>query len=222
MCMLWNMLFADLLSYIFPERCIGCDKIGTALCAICERTITTKPIALSKTTAALFDYHHPLIKKAIWALKYHRRRALARYFGTALYREFFKELARGGKHHKEAIVLIPIPGGKKAIAMRGYNHASLIAEAIRECGKADGLHIVVENSILYKQKEVSQQVAARERVKREKNVEGVFRVRDTEKILGKTVILIDDVITTGATMNEARRVIKASGPKRVLSIAVAH
>jgi competence protein ComFC len=216
------MWFSDLLSYIFPEHCIGCNKVGSALCALCERTITTKPTALSGTTAALFDYRHPLIKKAIWALKYHRRRALAQYFGTALYREFFKALARGGAHRKEAIILIPIPGGKKAIAMRGYNHASLIAEAIRACAKADGLLITVEGNLLYKKKEISQQVAAREKAKREKNVEWAFYIRDAEKIAGKTIILIDDVITTGATINEARRTVKACAPKRVLAIAVAH
>ncbi len=216
------MLLSDLLSFIFPDHCIGCGKQGSALCAICERTITTKPIALSGTTAALFDYQHPLVKKAIWALKYHRKRSLARYFGTALYREFFKGLARAGKHQKEEIVLIPVPGGKKAIAMRGYNHASLIASAIRECGKADGLVLSIENNVLYKRKEIPQQVRAREKSKREKNVEGIFRIRDAEKIFGKTVILIDDVITTGATINEARRAIKACEPKRVLAIAAAH
>ena len=89
-----SMEWEDILSMIFPERCIGCGRLGSALCAICERTIITKPKALSGTTAVLFDYHHPLIKKAIWALKYHRRSSLGRYFGTALYREFFKQLTR--------------------------------------------------------------------------------------------------------------------------------
>lgn len=216
------MLFSELLSYIFPDHCIGCGKVGGTLCAICERTIHTKPTALSPSTATLFDYQHPLVKKAIWALKYHRKRSLARYFGTALYREFFKSLARGGKHRDHDIILIPIPGGKKAIAMRGYNHAALIAEAIRECGKADGLNLIVENNLLYKEREIPQQVRAREKTKREQNVEGIFRIRDAERIRGKTVILIDDVITTGATIGEARRVVKSCAPKRVLSIAAAH
>lgn len=216
------MLFADLLGLLFPEYCIGCGKPGTILCAICERTITTKPVALSGTSAALFDYQHPLVKKTIWALKYHRKRAVAKYFGTALYREFFKGLAHGERHKHEAIVLIPIPGGKKAVAMRGYNHAALIAEAIRKCGKADGLNITSLNNVLYKRREIPNQVKAREKTKREKNVEGIFRIRDAEKLLGKTVILIDDVITTGATIGEAKRVIKGCQPKRVLALAVAH
>src|SRR3989344_3587851 len=143
------MLWEDLLTFIFPEHCIGCDRSGSALCAICERTITIKAIALSGTTAVLLDYQNPLVKKAIWALKYHRRRSIGRYFGNALYREFFKQLNRSGKHAKEKIILIPIPGGKKAVAMRGYNHAAIISSAIAKCGQADGLQISSANHLLY-------------------------------------------------------------------------
>ncbi len=216
------MQILDLLSFVFPELCIGCGKSGNVLCAICERGITTKPMALSGSTAVLFDYHNPLIKKAIWALKYHRRRSLARYFGNALYREFFKKIATGGRSTGEEIVLIPIPGNKKAITMRGYNHAGLIASIIRDCGKPDGLVMTIEKNILYKRREVLQQVRARGKEGRKENVDGIFAIRNAEKIHGKTVILIDDVITTGATIKDARRAVKACLPKRVLAIAVAH
>ena len=90
-------MWEELLNFIFPERCIGCGKTGSALCAICERTITMKARALSGTTATLFDYRNPLVKKAIWALKYKHKRSIGKYFGTALYREFFKQLAYGKK-----------------------------------------------------------------------------------------------------------------------------
>lgn len=216
------MTWEDLLSFIFPEHCVGCDREGGALCAICERTITTKATALSGTTAVLFDYQNPLVKKAIWALKYHRRRMLGRYFGTALYREFFKQLMKGGKHVGEEIVLLPIPGSKKALTTRGYNHAAIIAEAIAKCGQADGMRISAPRNVLYKKREVMQQVKARGKVKRAQNVANAFNIRDGEKLFGKTVILIDDVITTGATMSEARRVVKVWKPKRILALAVAH
>ena len=111
-------MWEELLNAIFPERCIGCNKVGSALCAICERTITMKATALSGTTAALFDYQNPLVKKAIWALKYKHRRSIGKYFGVALYREFFKQLAYGSKKTNEEILLIPVPAGRKAIADR--------------------------------------------------------------------------------------------------------
>ncbi len=215
-------MWDDLISLLFPERCISCDKKGSVLCAICERTITTKPQALSGTVAALFDYKNPLVKKAVWALKYHRKRALGNYFGTALYREFFKQLARRGEGKNDEIVLIPVPASKKAVATRGYNHARIIAQAIARCAEKDHMTLVVRGDILFKTKENTQQARARSKIGRQENVAGIFAVQHGAYLVGKTVILIDDVITTGATIAEARKAIKSHGPKRVLAIAVAH
>lgn len=218
-------MLEDLLSLLFPEHCIGCKKTGSSLCAICERTITTKPRALSSTVAALFDYRHPLVKKALWSLKYHRKRSLGKYFGLALYREFFKPLARKGQRRKggqEEIVLVPVPASRKAVAMRGYNHAGIIAAAIQEAARGDGLTISLERTMLIKRRENARQVEARTREERKENVEDIFFVKNGKKITGKTVVLIDDVITTGATMGEARRALLPWKPKRVLAVAVAH
>jgi ComF family protein len=215
-------MWEELLNTIFPERCISCAKQGSLLCAICERTITTKPRALSGTTAVLFDYKNPLVKKAIWALKYHRKKALGKYFGTALYREFFKQLARDSKKNNGEIILIPIPASAKANTARGYNHAALIAKAIARCAEDDGLTLFVLSDMLYKKRENERQAMVRGKSKREQNVEAIFGVRHGEELHGKTIILVDDVITTGATISEAKRAIKAFGPKRMLAIAVAH
>lgn len=212
----------ELLNIIFPERCIECGKQGSALCAICERTITTRPIALSGTTAALFDYRNPLVKKAIWALKYNRRRAIGIYFGTALYREFFRQLAYGTKKTNEEIAIIPIPAGLRALSTRGYNHAGVIAKTIVNEGRREGLHLVFHDDILYKIHETVPQARTRRKSDRRKNVAFVFGAKHGETIKGKTVILIDDVITTGATIAEAKRVLKEHHPKRILAIAVAH
>jgi ComF family protein len=215
-------MIEDLLNMLFPERCIECGKQSSALCAICERTITTRPVALSGTTATLFDYRNPTVKKAIWALKYSRRRALGKYFGTALYREFFKQLAHTGHKENEDIIVIPVPASAKAMTVRGYNHAGVIAKTIVEAGNKDGLRLRLREDILYKKKEVTPQARTRTRSDRKKNVENVFAINNEHAIIGKTIILIDDVITTGATIASAKRAIKEHNPKRILAIGVAH
>jgi predicted amidophosphoribosyltransferase len=76
--------------------------------------------------------------------------------------------------------------------------------------------------MLFKKRENEQQVTARTKAKRAKNVAHAFGVRHGERITGKTVVLIDDVITTGATIIEAKRALREWKPKRILAIAVAH
>lgn len=220
--MLSSML-NDLFAVLFPERCVGCAKEGSALCALCERTITMNPTAVSRSTAALFDYTHPLVKKAVWALKYDRRSALADYFGNALYREFFAHLARGTapKTHEE-MLLLPVPSSPGTIHERGTNHAEAIARAIALCGKKDGIPLVADASILEKTKDTPRQVETEGRTERMHNVRGTFSVKQGDRVNGKTIVLIDDVITTGATLREARRALREHKPKRILAIAVAH
>lgn len=214
-------LWDTILSLVFPETCIGCGRSGNAICALCERSITMKPVALSKTTATLYDYRNPLVKKAIWALKYHRRRAVGAYFGTALYREFFKRLAHGS-HAGEEIILVPVPTGKRSIATRGYNHATIIARGVAAHAKKDGLDIRVYADLLTKEHGERRQVDAGGRRARRENIAGAFTIRRGDRITGKTVVIIDDVITTGATTGEARKALKEFDPKRVLAIGVAH
>jgi predicted amidophosphoribosyltransferase len=112
--------------------------------------------------------------------------------------------------------------GKKARTKRGYNHSAVIARTIVEFGRHDGLDIEMREDILIKRREVPQQARTRGKEERAKNVESVFGLQNGEYLHEKTVILIDDVITTGATITEARRALKAMHPKRVLAIAVAH
>lgn len=215
-------IWRQIISFLFPDYCIGCGKEGTVLCALCERTITSHPTALAKQTAALFEYRHPLVRKAIWALKYEHRRALGEYFGIALYREFFKRLAHDKKGRTAQIVLIPIPSTDSALRTRGYNHAELIANGIVRAGKKDGFTLIVDTTILGKTKDAKKQVSTKSRNERLENVRGVFTAAHGETLEGKTVVLIDDVITTGATLREARAVLRPWKPKSIIAIAVAH
>ena len=215
-------MLEELLNIFFPERCIGCEKQGSILCALCERTITTKPRALSSWCGTLYDYRNPLVKKAIWSLKYHRKKSLGKYFGIALYREFFKHLTHERKAFDQPIILIPIPASAKALAMRGYNHSNVIAQTIGACAERDAFPLHVRDDILHKKRENIRQVEAGGKKEREGNIKAVFEVRNGEDLRGKTIVLIDDVTTTGATISEARKKLKEWGPKRVLALAVAH
>ncbi len=207
---------------LFPPQCIGCNRSGTTLCAICERTIHVKPQVLGNGTAALFEYRNPLVKKALWNLKYRHQREMGEYFGVALYREFFRDLLATPEHARLPIVLIPIPLTRKERRKRGYNHAEIIARAIEDYALADRLPIEVDVRTLKKARETKHQVDTVGKKEREENLKGVFVVADPRGIVGKTIVLIDDVITTGATMREAQETLRGAGAAKVLGIAAAH
>jgi len=215
-------MFERLLDIIFPDTCIGCARTGSVLCAMCERTINTRAEFIGNGYASLFDYHNPLVKQGIWSLKYDKKRSMGKYFGIALYREFFKDLLLDPAHERETIILIPIPLSKKSKRARGYNHTEIIANAIMQFAEADGLPVIVDTTILKKIKETMRQVETPGRIARYANLKGAFGVTNGERIKGHTIVLIDDVITTGTTFNEARNVLLRFAPSRVLGIAVAH
>jgi ComF family protein len=211
----------EIIDAFFPEQCLACGRKGSALCAFCERTIVSRPTLHEDWITTLFNYHQPIVKKAVQDLKFNNRKSVAIYFGNALYREFFAELARKPKD-AENIVLVPIPGGAEGQARRGYNHAGEIALVICQSAKRADLPLACETDVLYKAIESAHQSRTNNRGAREKNVEGVFAVKNISKIKGKTIVLVDDVMTTGETMNAARKVLQKAGVKKVIGIAVAH
>jgi predicted amidophosphoribosyltransferase len=97
-----------------------------------------------------------------------------------------------------------------------------VAAAIAEEAVRDGVSFVTDSAILIKEKDTPRQVEASSREARLTNLRGAFVVENGERINGKTIILIDDVITTGATLREARSALRPFHPKRILAIAIAH
>ncbi|TSC75962.1 MAG: phosphoribosyltransferase [Parcubacteria group bacterium Gr01-1014_30] len=113
------------------------------------------------------------------------------------------------------ILIIPIPLTRKRLRQRGFNQAEEIG---RELSKQ--LKVPLVNNVLLKTKETMPQVelSKQERIQ---NVKDVFFCENAEAIKKKTVLLVDDVFTTGSTMEEAARVLKESGAKEVWGITVA-
>lgn len=212
-------LFEEIIAALFPQMCVACGKKGSALCAICERGVCVRPRVMGEGIVALFEYHQPIVKKAITEFKYGNKKALGAYFGTALYREFFAPLSK----QKDApeIILVPVPTGNKGEEKRGYNHTAEIARGITKAGRAFGVRMSVA-PVLAKRKGVLAQVAAGDPSMRKRNMQSALRVTDRLAVRGKHVVIIDDVITTGATMREAIRACEAAGAGRVVAIAVAH
>ena len=99
--------------------------------------------------------------------------------------------------------------------MRGFNQAKIIAEKL---ARLRGIKL--EDGVLAKVKNVPPQTLL-EMDEREENVSGAFRVVDEDRIRGKTIILVDDVYTTGSTVKECSSVLRKAGAKEIRAITVA-
>ncbi|MBX4216263.1 hypothetical protein KW797_04950 [Candidatus Parcubacteria bacterium] len=214
-------LFEALLGFLFPPRCAGCRKDGAFLCARCLGGLPrAQPPKHPKIEAAL-EYRNPVVRSTIWRLKYRGMRDLAALFGTLLHERLLalaSDEALFAKGVRSAVV--PIPLSPARLTERGFNHAGLIAEAI--CSEdVDGL-FSCEPDLLAKVRETKSQMSLKHRAERLANLKGAFAVPVGMEVRGRSVILIDDVTTTGATFTEAMETLLRAGAKEVRAFAVAH
>ncbi|OGI68261.1 hypothetical protein A2738_02250 [Candidatus Nomurabacteria bacterium RIFCSPHIGHO2_01_FULL_42_15] len=223
------MLFLNtILDIIFPAKCISCGRGGGDLCIECLTNSKTAERETVKWIFPLFDYRHPPIKKALWIFKYKGKRQLARVFAEILYENIMEELSElSVMENFRNPILIPIPLSAKRYRERGYNQAELICRELMKINDMrDSVNMQLENNILIKPKETEHQARIENRAQRLKNIVGSFAIKDENKnkelLKNRNIILIDDITTTGATLNEARKVLKKSGARKIIAFTVAH
>ena len=171
---------------------------------------------------ALFDYKDPLVREMIWELKYKGNRNIGQRFAQILMDILRAELAERIFFEKFINpILIPMPVSDKRRRERGWNQTEIVAEEMQKLNTDELFEY--SSKILIKQIHTDSQ-ARTHATKRERleNLAGSMLVNNPEKILGRCVILLDDVTTTGSTFAEAKRALKESGAKKILCIALAH
>lgn len=210
-----------ILNTIFPVNCIICGKEGSSLCAKCLLACPVTERESVEWVFPKFDYRHPPIKKAIWLLKYKGKREFADIFADMLYQDIIEELSDQKQlNNFTNPILIPIPLARKRLCERGYNQAALLCRRLikHDCGKT----FCLREDILYKPKDTIHQARIEDKRKRIQNIKGTFEVNNIELVKGRNIILIDDVTTTGATLSEARRVLREVGARKIIAFTIAH
>ena len=205
--------------FLFPPKCISCGKENEIFCSTCIGAI---PLATQNQghIISVFSYDSPEIRKAVWSFKYKNNHALAKYFARSLHDKILEELNEQHTFHGfTKPLLIPIPLHKKRKRFRGYNQAELLC---KEMSFIDPEIFDLTTNVLYKHIDTLSQTKTSDRKARLQNIKGCFAVRNTEKISNRNIILIDDITTTGATLNEASKVLKKSGAKKIICFTVAH
>jgi len=222
-----------ILDIVFPVKCILCGKTGMDLCLDCLKEAPSAERESAKWIFPSYDYRHPAIKKSLWLLKYKNKKSLASIFAEIIYDKILEELSELSiLENFTNPILIPIPLSPKRYHERGYNQAELICkelikindlrESVDDPYLSHGVNMKLEKNILIKIKETEHQARIKNRNERLKNLIGSFAIKNSELIKNRNVILIDDIITTGATLNEARKTLKQAGARKVIAFTVAH
>jgi len=213
-------IFGDFLDFLFPTRCAGCGKTSGYLCLHCKTALKRSRDAVRvPEIEAFFEYRKTALQPLIWKLKYRGGRDIAKILGEILWENLAEKMSEirlfsGNK----PIILIPIPIHPARRQERGFNHMELIGEEIMKLDQ-ENLFLYSPGALL-KTKETLPQMEIKERKKRINNIAGSFSVPRPENIRGKTVLVIDDVSTTGATLLEAKRSLLSAGANEVYLAAL--
>lgn len=205
-----NLLWwKDLLGLLFPRSCQNCGKAlnpqEELLCARClfhlprtnfhrnkenpVREIFGGILPLYSATSFLFFNKGGMTQKLVHRLKYKGKKEIGVYLGELLGRQLSES-----EFFRDADVLLPVPLHPAKQKKRGYNQSEIIASGMETVMKAD-----LNAGVLFRKVHTSTQTR-KSRYERWENVKDIFGVRNPAQLESKHVILVDDVITTGATL----------------------
>lgn len=204
--------WANLAEIIFPRFCLGCSKKGQYICGTCRGEALEPEINYPKNaefSITSASYRHPAVKKAVRKLKYDSASDIAGELAEIMAKNLAPYLKYG---QKPVLCEIPITDARKK--SRGFNQAGLLAGHLAE---KLGLE---RRPMLVKIRETRPQAEIKNKKERLENVKNVFALKK-DVAIPNFAIIVDDIITTGATMNEAAKILKKSGVKKIICAAVA-
>ena len=173
---------------------------------ICGDCLQSLPCYAKARAVASFE---SIIMDAIHKFKYGRNISAGGALGSFMAGFSFPDF-----DFSEYSLLIPVPLHIKRLRERGFNQSLLLAE---EMGKKHKLPV---NFSLLKRCNFTLTQTGLNKAEREKNIKGAFTVTDKNKIAGKCIILVDDVFTTGSTINECARVLMKAGAQKVAALTL--
>jgi competence protein ComFC len=223
-------IYEYLISLIFPKRCGICGTTIATNLQMCEECCCNLPIikgdickncgreikvCCCKNKKYEFErcvapfYYEGIIKKGIWRYKYRGKLYAAETFAHYILETICLEY--------ESInfdVVTAVPMSKKELAKRGYNQSVLLAKLL-----ARGLNIKYCEALTKISDTKPQQSC--NALQRQSNVFGVFKAINIKNIKDKTILFVDDISTTGTTLNECSKMLKLAGAKQIYCVVIA-
>lgn len=217
---IWSSIF----DIIAPRACTICGKrlslSEAVICATCNLHLNRTnyhlspydnelarcfwgKIPIERCAAYLFYQHHTQSSKMVYALKYGNRPDIGVVIGKTIAEAYARN-----NFFEDIDALLPIPLSKDRLKQRGYNQSEELARGISET-----THLPILTNVL-RRNAFHQSQTKLDRWQRNENVKDVFSLINAEKISGKHILIIDDIITTGATITAVgEELLKAEGVK---------
>jgi len=229
----------SILDLIYPKFCLGCGKVGTYCCVECLKTTPQlrslqcpeceRPSYHGRTHAhcrkqfgldgvfSLYPYVG-IVKNVIKGMKYRFAYRMVLDLFQAIPKEYVHRLTQHVMFTKHHVFLLPIPLHPSRQRERGFNQAAVIAKVV-----ATLVHMPVNTSCLERSKKTLPQVNVKHKEERIENMKQAFNIRknNTSLIRGASIILVDDVYTTGSTLKNAALVLKQAGARFVFGLTIA-
>lgn len=209
-------MIRHLMEWLYPRKCVLCrsllSKSETDLCTKCRLDQPEYPYGRKKTPyiadlTAVWRYTGD-VRKSLHRYKFGSARHYAAVYGRLLAMRILRDLP-------EADIITWVPVSRKRLRQRGYDQVRLLAEAV-----SPALGIPAE-PLLNKFRDNQPNSGLRTPEERRANVLGVYKAVGQERFRGKRVLLLDDIITTGATASECARVLLTAGAEEVIFAAIA-
>lgn len=222
--------FEDLISLVFPEICNACGKSlykhENMLCNVCKvklpytnfhleednpiEKVFWGRIPIEKAGAYLYFHKGNRVQQLMHRFKYKGKKEIGEYIGNLYGNELLKN-----NYLSDADLIIPVPLHPEKHKKRGYNQSEYFAK-----GLSNSLQIPFNKDILIRAIASSTQTK-KNRFERWQNVSTIFKIENLENITNKHVILVDDVITTGATVEACANILLKASPKKISFLALA-
>lgn len=167
-------------------------------------------VRISAASSYLFFRKKSGVQKILHELKYRNHESLGKLMGRMHASQLIDSI-----EFQDIDLVMPIPLHPRKYRERGYNQAALLAE-----GYAGVLNATVDFKTLQR-KDYTESQTRKSRYQRYQNMKGVFVLKHPEKIKDKTILLVDDVVTTGATIESSAEILLAAGAKKVLVASTA-
>ena len=202
------------INFITNPRCYCCGRPfefklpqnGKSKNLLCPKCLTKKPKFDRCISAVRYD---DTSKKIILPFKHGDKTQLAKFMGKIMF-NVGKELL------KDTDIIIPVPIHFTRLLKRKYNQASLIGNIISKLSKKNIQHNNLVRIVATKSQ------GHLNKTQRKQNIHNAFMIRAPQEIKGKNILLIDDVYTTGVTVNECAKTLKKNGAKKVFVLTFAH